>query len=94
MQVGTSRAGLAKLSPIQLNQSHTSLTKELAQLASHHCFQIEWCSPAGKLYYDEDRIAFVEDADGKVNTALLLALSIDVHPLVCTKLRQPLREQT
>lgn len=73
----------AQLSPISLSSNHSSMTPELAQLAPHHCFRITWqsgMSASGEIYYDEDKIAFVEK-EGAIAEIILHAECISKEPL-------------
>lgn len=80
---------LATLSPIALLKSHSKMTPELAELAPHHCFQISWqrnMEASGKIYYNEDKIAFVANQQGEIDKLLLLAEAISKLPLSCDRL--------
>lgn len=83
LEIGKNQT-LATLSPISLLASHSKMPSELAQLAPHHCFQINWQSgmeAAGKLYYDADKVAFVENQNGDIDSVFLFAEAISNSPL-------------
>lgn len=79
---------IGKLSPITLSVRHSKMTSELSQLASHQCFQVHWqngMEAAGKMYYNEDIIAFAQNKAGDVDTLHLFAEAISHASLLCKR---------
>jgi CubicO group peptidase (beta-lactamase class C family) len=87
LEIGKSKTSAA-LSPISLLKTHGNATSALSQLADHHCFQIKWLGnmeAAGKIYYDEDKIAFVENARGDIEDVILYAEYVSPVPVTCQR---------